>query len=168
MIAQVNCLNHCIVCSCWFVILLGKLKSTKFFILLTSPYNFLIPFPASFAKSSKTLLNLFLNFVHLETFFSQGSETFLSCCSLLRIIWIFPGRARVQTIRHTEIARQIDRHIYYAMYITKIKSFKPLFFQIRTYDVEFTKLECSQPRVFFQDFLKVRIFFCDSNRKTVG
>ena len=69
-----------------FVILLGWLKSTKFFILLRTPHNFLIPFLASFAKSSKTLLNFFLNFVHLETFFSQGSKTLLSCCSLLRII----------------------------------------------------------------------------------
>ena len=128
MIAQVNCLNHCIVCSCWFVILLGKLKSTKFFILLTSPYNFLIPFLASFAKSSKTLLNLFLNFVHLETFFSQGSETFLSCCALPRIIWIlqdksFPGSDRRQIDKDTK------RHFKYKHTIQI--EFKTLFFQIQ-------------------------------------
>ena len=64
----------------------------KFFIMLSSAQltNFCTTFwfslQASFAKSSKTLLNFFLNFVHLETFFSQGSKTFLSCCSLLGII----------------------------------------------------------------------------------
>ena len=57
------------------------LKSNKLLYLaqkLSETFNnFLIPFVASLAKSSKTLLNFFLNFVHLETFFFFGlSETF--------------------------------------------------------------------------------------------
>ena len=66
-----------------FVILLGWLKSTKFFILLRTPNNFLIPFLASFAKSSKTLLNFFLNFVHLETFSLKAQKL---CCRVVRFL----------------------------------------------------------------------------------
>ena len=86
MIAQVNCLNHCIVCSCWFVILLGKLKSTKFFILLTSPYNFLIPFPASFRKILENFVKLLPQLCPFRNFFSQGLKLYVVLSVYQRIL----------------------------------------------------------------------------------
>ena len=104
---------HCLsVLVCYSI---GKVKVHKVLYLARKSIQLSDSFPCKFCKILENFAKLVPQLCPFRNFFSQGSETFLSRCPLLRIIWIFvfPGRARVQTIIHRQLDKKTD--------ITKIK-----------------------------------------------
>ena len=72
--------------NCHFFVYRRWWKSTKFFILLTTLHNFLIPFPASFRKILENFVKLLPQLCPFRNFFSQGLKLYVVLSVYQRIL----------------------------------------------------------------------------------